>query len=204
MQHIRKEEFENPDMKDRVADYHESLNKYIDATSEYVNEKNGDNFVKDDETVPMGYEDDGDYFGLSEAPDIDEIIDSEDERTQSDSYDKYIGAQIILPNSADQSLMAKVKKKISSNDRNNPNYYNPLKDHSKYEVQFPDGTTDEVEPNVIAESMVAECNPEGRRYQIFSELSDHRKDDTALNVADGSYVTRAGNPIPKPPRDGIY
>ena len=122
MQHIRKEEFENPDMKDRVADYHESLNKYIDATSEYVNEKNGDNFVKDDETVPMGYEDDGDYFGLSEAPDIDEIIDSEDERTQSDSYDKYIGAQIILPNSADQSLMAKVKKKISSNDRNNPNY----------------------------------------------------------------------------------
>jgi len=51
--------------------------------------------------------------------------------------------------------------------------------------------------NMIAESMVAECDPEGRRYQIFSEISDHRKDDTASSVAEGSYMTRAGNPISK-------
>ena len=50
---------------------------------------------------------------------------------------------------------------------------------------------------MIAESMVAECDPEGRRYQIFSEISDHRKNDTALCVAEGSYITRAGNPISK-------
>ena len=50
---------------------------------------------------------------------------------------------------------------------------------------------------MIAESMVAECDHEGRCYQIFSEISDHRKDDTALSVAEGSYLTRAGNPISK-------
>ena len=92
------------------------MNKYIDATSEYANENNGDDFVRDDEVVPIGYQDDSNYFGLQETPDIDEFIDSENERTQSDSYDKYVGAEIILPNSADQSLMARVKKKISSND----------------------------------------------------------------------------------------
>ena len=89
--------------------------------------------------------------------------------------------------------MARVKKKLSSNDRNSSNFYNPLWDHSKYEVQFPDGTTDEVEANVIAESMVTECDPEGRQYRMFREISDHRKGDTAY----GSYVTRARNSISK-------
>ena len=158
-------------MKDRVAKFHETLDKYIDTTSEYANEENGDDFVRDDETVPVGYDDDGDYFGLTEVPDIDEFIDNENERTQSDSYDKYIGAEIVLPNSADQNLMARVKKKIMSNDRNGSDHYNPIKDHSKYVVQFPDGTTDEVEANVIAESMITECDPEGRHYKLFREIS---------------------------------
>ncbi len=61
-----------------------------------------------------------------------------------------------MPNSADQSLMAKVKRKLKSNDQNDSNYYNPLRNHSRYEVEFPDGTTDKVEANVIAESMVTQ------------------------------------------------
>ena len=104
-------EFETQEMKNRVAVYHESLNKHIDTASEYSNEETGDDFVEDDEAVPIGYQDDGDYSGPSDAPDIDDVIDYENKRTQSDSYDKYIGAEIILPNSADQSLMARVKRK---------------------------------------------------------------------------------------------
>ena len=134
-------------MQQRVDDYHDTLNKSIDATPEYANEESGDDFVKDDEVVPIGYDDDEDYFGLAGVPDIDEMINSENERAQSDSYDKYIGAEIVFPNSADQSLMAKVKRKLKSNDQNGSDYYNPLRDHSRYEVEFPDGTTDEVEAN---------------------------------------------------------
>jgi len=197
VQHIPIEEFETAEMKARVTACHETLNRHINATSEYVSEESGDDFVKDDETVPIGYEPDGDYFGLAEAPDIDEFIDVENERTQSDSYDKYIGAEVVLPNSADQNLMAKVKRKLKSDDRNRPDYYNPLRDHSRYEVEFPDGTVDEVEANVIAESMITECDQDGRHYKLFEEISDHRKDATALNVAQGSYLTSAGNPISK-------
>ena len=32
---------------------------------------------------------------------------------------------------------------------------------------------------------------------MLREISDHRKDVNALNVADGSYRTRAENPVPK-------
>ena len=197
VQHITKEEFETAEMKDRVKAYHETLDRHINATSEYVNEENGDDFVKDDETVPIGYQDDGDYFGLSEVPDIDDFIDYENERTQSDSHDKYIGAEVVLPNSANQNLMAKVKRKLKSDDHNRPDYYNPLRDHSRYEIEFSDGTIDEVEANVIAESMITECDQDGRHYKLFKEISDHRKDATALSVAEGSYLTRAGNPISK-------
>ena len=57
---------------------------------------------------------------------------------------------MILPNSADQKLMARVKKKVFSDDRNEASYYNPLKGHSIYEVVFPDGTTDEGVANLTA------------------------------------------------------
>jgi len=148
--------------------------------------------------LPLGYEEEEDnYFGLSGVPDIDEMINAENAKTESDLYDKFVGVDVILPNSADQKLMARVKKKVKSDDRNDPKFYNPLRDHSLYEIEFPDGTTDEVEANLIAECMVSECDPDGRQYRMLKEISDHRKDISALNVADGSYRTRAGNLVPK-------
>ena len=154
--------------------------------------------------MPIGYEENGDYFGPADTPDIDDIIDNENERTQSDSHDKYIGAEVVLPNSADQNLMAGVKRKLRSDEHNRPDHYNPLRDHSRYEIEFPDGSVDEVKANVIAESMVSECDPEGRHYRLFKEISDHRKDSTALNVAEGSYVTQAGNTVSKKTTKGWY
>ena len=141
--------------------------------------------------------DEGEYFGLEDTPDIDDMIDTENARTEADSYHKFIGAEVMLPNRGDEKLMAKVKKKVKSDDRNDPKLYNPLRDISVYEVEFSDGTTYEVEANLIAECVVSECDPEGQQYRMLREIPDYRKDSTALNVADGSYRTRAGNPIPK-------
>jgi len=183
VQHITEEEFNTSEMQERVRMYHEILNSIIDATSEYINEDDDNDLVKNDVILPPGYEEEDNYFGPPEVPDIDEMINAENAKTESDSYDKYVGADVILPNSADQKLMARVRKKISSDDRNEPNYYNPLRDHSTYEIVFSDGTTDEVEAKIIAESMVSECDPEGRQYKLLKEISDHRKNNTALNMA---------------------
>ena len=51
-------------------------------------------------------------------PDIDEVIDSENARAEVDTYDKYVGVDVMLPNSADQKLIARVKRKVMSDDKN--------------------------------------------------------------------------------------
>jgi len=171
VQHITKEEFETDEMRERVRVYHEELNQNINAASEYLNEEDGDDFITDDVALPIGYqENEGDYFGLSRTPDIDEVIDIENARTEADSYDKFIGAEVKFPNRGDLMLMAKVKRKVKSDDKNDASFYNPLRNHSIYEIEFPDGTTEEVEANLIAECMVSECDPEGRQYRMLREM----------------------------------
>jgi len=185
-------------MQERLKVYHESLNQYIDAASEYVSGEDDADFITDDAALPVGYqESEGEYFGLQDMPDIDKMIDTENARVAADLYDKFVGVNVILPNSGEQKLIAKVKRKIKSDDRNRPSFYNPLRDHSIYEIEFPDGSTDEVEADLISECMVTDCDSEGHEYKLLREISDHRKDNTALDVADGSYRTRAENPIPR-------
>jgi len=116
---------------------------------------------------------------------------------KADIYDKFIDVDVVLPNSGDTKLMAKVVKKVKSDDQNKPDTYNPLKDNSIYEVPFMDGTTEAISANVIAESMITGCDAEGYQYSLFNEISDHRKDGDALNVADGFHVSKNGNKTPK-------
>ena len=77
VQHITKEEFETIEMRERVTAYHDTLNKHIDTASEYANEEDGGDFIKDDVNVPTGYEDEGEYFGLQDNPDINDVINNE-------------------------------------------------------------------------------------------------------------------------------
>ena len=49
VQHITAEEFETAEMKNRVAKFHETLDMHVDASSEYTNEVNGNDFIMDDE-----------------------------------------------------------------------------------------------------------------------------------------------------------
>jgi len=118
-------------MQDRLKAYHLSLDEHIESQQEYENTEDDQDFTHDDVALPVVYEEnEGDYFGLPRTPDIDEMIKSENAKAGADSYDKFIGVDVVLPNSADQKLMAIVKKKIKSDDRNDPSCYNPLRDHS--------------------------------------------------------------------------
>ena len=61
---------------------------------------------------------------------------------------------------------------------------NPILDTREYVVEFDDGTQAELAANVIAQSMYAQCDPDGNTYVLFDSIVDFRKNESALSKAD--------------------
>lgn len=57
-------------------------------------------------------------------------------------------------------------------------------DTSIYEVEFLDGNIREYDTNVIAENLYASTDDQGFTKTLFDDISDHRKDERAINKAD--------------------
>ena len=74
---------------------------------------------------------------------------------------------------------------------------NPFFDTREYEVEFTDGTTERYAANVIASNMYAQVDDEGNTFQLLSEIVDHKKDGTAIDISDGMITSRNGNVKPK-------
>jgi hypothetical protein len=69
---------------------------------------------------------------------------------------------------------------------------NPMLDTSNYEIQFPDGRSDEYTVNVIAENMYAQCDIEGRKFNLMEGIIDHKTDGHSVAPAD-MYIKHGSN-----------
>ena len=197
VQHWTEDEVRNPETQSRFREYHEQLKLALGSEQFIHSNEDLEYFVRDDvEAVPgSGFHlGDDEYFGPDPLNDIDDILGANtDEQIANDTYDQYIGAEIPVSDPKGMTLMAKVVKKTLDNDTNvSSKAYNPLQDHSRYEVVFPDGHTDELTANVIAEAMLSNIDTEGRHYSLLNEISDHKKDGTAISRSNGFYETRGG------------
>ena len=61
---------------------------------------------------------------------------------------------------------------------------NPILDTRGYIVNFEDGDQVELSANTIAQSMYAQCDPDGDQYVMFDSIVDFRRSTTALCYAD--------------------
>jgi hypothetical protein len=61
---------------------------------------------------------------------------------------------------------------------------NSMLDTRTYEIEFPQGRSDEHTANVIAENMYAQCYIEGRQYNLMKGIVDHKTDGHAIEPAD--------------------
>jgi len=52
---------------------------------------------------------------------------------------------------------------------------NPILDTREYIVEFEDGDEAELNANLIAEVMYAQCDPNGNQYVLLDSLVDHRR-----------------------------
>jgi hypothetical protein len=65
----------------------------------------------------------------------------------------------------------------------------------EYEVEFSDGTIESKQyaVNVIADNMYAQVNHEDNMFQLLDEIMDYKKDDTAIDIANGTVTLASGN-----------
>jgi hypothetical protein len=69
---------------------------------------------------------------------------------------------------------------------------NPLLDTRIYEVQFPDGHTEEFTANTIVENIYSQVDNEGNQFLLLDEINDHKRDGSATAM-DDKWIQRGSN-----------
>jgi hypothetical protein len=133
------------------------------------------------------YEDDEVY--PSKMPYIYDIKEEHD----VDTYDQYVGAHVRVPigDEIRYGGFLRRKRELDGTARGRANA-NPMLDTRTYEIEFPDGRSDEYTTNVIAENMYAQCDIECRQYNLMEGIIDHRTDGHAVAPAE-MYIKHGSN-----------
>ena len=78
-------------------------------------------------------------------------------------------------------MMGKVSKRVRYDETvTGEGTDNAMHDKSSYEVEYPDGTTEQLAANTIAKNMMSQVDSEGHNYQVLTKVTDHKKDDSAI------------------------
>ena len=74
-----------------------------------------------------------------------------DEERAANSYDQYVGAEFVLPDWKGDEIMGKASKRVRYYDTSTgEGNYNDMHEKSLYEVEYPDGTMEQLAANIIA------------------------------------------------------
>ena len=197
VQHITTTDMATDDMKVKIATFDANLLTRLDDENFqialpnhmfYLQDDDGDTAQSDLQNTPS----DADYGDmiLEDKPDADEV--------EFDCFDQYLGAEFLI-NSNGETKMATVSKRMKDNEGNaiGKRNANPLLDTREYECTLDDGSVHRYHANVIADNIYSQCDDEGRRHAVLQEIIDHKKDRTAIEIANGYTTTRRGQRIPK-------
>ena len=93
----------------------------------------------------------------------------------------YIGVDLLFPKGGTMTRgrVTAQKRDADGNPKGRANS-NPILDTHEYTVTFDDGDMTDLTANLIAESMYAQCDPDGNQYVLLDSLIDHQCLDMAL------------------------
>jgi hypothetical protein len=138
----------------------------------------------------------GNFEGQIGSPDVppEEIEPIELEPPTPELNDNYVGVDIMLPRGGVMTRGRVVRRK---RDREGNligrTADNPINDTRRYEIEWlDDGDVTELTANVIAESMYAQCDPDGNQYVLLDCIVDWRKKEGALSIGDQVTVDSRG------------
>jgi hypothetical protein len=127
------------------------------------------------------------------------IVEEHPKANDEEALDKYLNMELRMGTGTDDERwrwVIKCAKGIGGEPVGHA-HANPFFDTREYEVKFTDGTIEQYATNFIAKNMYPQVNDEGNVFQLLDEIMDHKKDDTAIDIANGTVTTSSGNVKPK-------
>ncbi len=107
------------------------------------------------------------------------------EEITPETGDNYVNAKISFPKGGAMVWGCVISRKRDADG--NPMgraHTNPILDTRIYNVEFDNGDMTKLMTNLIAESMYAQCDPDGNQYLLLDQLIDHQSTDKAVALPD--------------------
>ena len=107
-------------------------------------------------------------------------------------YNKYLNAEVLLPQDGEHLQAARVLKRSldSAENLKGENHSNPMLDTRIYDVLFPDGVVRQYSANIIADNMYSQVDQEGNIMALLDIIIDHRRGKSAIRIADSNSKSR--------------
>jgi hypothetical protein len=105
-------------------------------------------------------------------------------KDEVDTYAQYVGDHVRVPIGYDirSGKVVWHKRELNGTVRGRANTNSTL-DIRTYEIEFPHSQSDEYTANVIADKMYAQCDTDGRQYNLLEGIIDHKTDGHAVDHA---------------------
>ena len=144
----------------------------------------------------MPYEDRVDFTSAMSRPDpmdSDHDMPDQDDAPTPEETDEYKNVQVLLPRGDGyQRALVEQRKRGVDGELIGQRHENPLLDTRGYLARFSDGTVVDVSANVVAASLLEDCDQYGNEFRMLREIIDHRSDETAVKLEDG-WIRRKEN-----------
>ena len=187
VQHVVRDDYLNNDVKRDLESFDRSVEERLSDQNFMADPADGFYIQDEPDEVPNGIARTEDDYGDMIIPDT---LDADD--INDDMIDKYLNAELIFDVGTGSERRGRVVKRAkgTSGEPIGRAHSYPLFDTREYVIEFTDGTTENYFANVIAECMYAQVDSEGNQYQLLSEITDHRSDNSAIQIADGFTTSR--------------
>ena len=204
VQHVTRDDTLDPNISQQIEDFNERVNDRLDDTNFKLSNDEGGFTLVDEYDLPQwdsAYGDnittptDAEYGGNPDDVPMKDIDDIEPE-----TYDKYIGAKIILNEDQNNGGNIATIKHRATDDYGRPigqAHMNPLFDTREFEVELENGESERLMANQIAMNLYSQLDNEGREILTFSAIVDHKSDGTALTKDNGYIELSNGHRKPK-------
>ena len=192
VQRVTNLEMTTTEVKQRRQEYDERIKEIMNDANHVVHEDNERQLQDWDDYTEDNDEDFAKEFG--EPVSDSKISEADDDFTPDTFNDTYLNKEVALADGANEAKFGRVTKRLRDAEGRPIGMANenPLLDTREYAVEFRDGHIEALSANLIAKNLYSQLDDEGRRHILLADITDHRRNERAMDKADAFVTMKNG------------